>query len=102
MATYEEVKQSFQQMEKELQEAWQKERPLVLNQIKEKVHEFNFTAEELGLANPKTIRTARQRYRDPKSDLIWTGQGRKPAWFKQRVSEGYDVESLIDRSESSS
>lgn len=102
MATYEEVKQSAQQMQRELQEAWQRERPLVLEGLKEKIKEFKFSPEELDLLRPKTKRISKQRYKDPKSDQIWSGQGRQPKWYKQRINEGYDVESLIDRSESAS
>ena len=52
MATYEEVKQSFQQVQEQLQEAWQRERPLSLEQVKGLIAEFKFTPEELGLAEP--------------------------------------------------
>lgn len=98
MATYEEIKQGFQQMQQELQEAWQKERPIILNKVKDLIQEFNFTVEELGLAEPKSVRIARRRYRDPKSDEFWSGIGRPPRWLKQRMEEGYDLETLIDRS----
>ena len=102
MATYEEVKQSFQQVQEQLQEAWQRERPLSLEQVKGLIAEFKFTPEELGLAEPKKVRIIRQRYRDPNGVGEWNGHGRQPDWFKQRVREGFDIETLIDRSESTS
>lgn len=102
MTTYEEVKQTFQRAAQELQEARQRERPIALDELKAKIKEFNFSPEELGFLQPKARRISKQRYKDPKSDLIWTGQGRQPTWFKQRIREGYEVESLIDKSESAS
>ena len=102
MATYEEVKKSFQQVKEQLQDAWQRERPLSLEQVKELIAEFEFTPEELGLAEPKRARIVKQRYRDPNGVGGWNGHGRQPGWFKQRLEEGFDIESLIDRSGSAS
>ena len=102
MATYEEVKKSFQQVKEQLQDAWQRERPLSLEQVKGLIAEFKFTPEELGLAEPKKTRIVKQRYRDPNGAGEWNGQGRQPAWFKQRLREGFDIETLIEKSESAS
>ena len=102
MATYEEVKQSLRQVQEQMQEAWQRERPLSLEQVKGLIAEFKFTPEELGLAEPRRARISKQRYRDPKGGGEWNGHGRPPAWFKQRLEEGFDIETLIDRPESAS
>ena len=102
MFTYEEVKQNFQQVQEQMKEAWQRERPLSLEQVKKAIAEFEFTPEELGLKDPKKARIVKQRYRDPNGVGDWNGHGRQPGWFKQRLEEGFDIESLIDRSGSAS
>lgn len=48
--------------------------------------------EQLSLTPEAPSRRSRMHYRDPVSNLVWTGMGRKPEWLKELQREHKKVE----------
>ncbi|NKJ45716.1 H-NS histone [Burkholderia sp. SG-MS1] len=97
MASYKQLTAQLEKLHKEVAAAREKEVAHAIADIKQKVAEYDLTAEELGFTSqPKPARKAAgasvAKYRNPKTGETWSGRGRSPAWLAGKNRERF----LID------
>ncbi|HYS65230.1 MAG TPA: H-NS histone family protein [Paraburkholderia sp.] len=95
MASYKQLTTQLEKLHKEVAAARDKEIAQAIAEIKQKVAEYDLTAEELGFTVKRT--PARKpapvaKYRNPKTGETWSGRGRSPAWLAGKNRERF----LID------
>ncbi|MCC8393856.1 H-NS histone family protein [Paraburkholderia sp. MMS20-SJTR3] len=98
MASYKQLTAQLEKLHKEVAVAREKEIAQAIADIKQKVAEYDLTAEELGFTNsPKPRRKAASasvaKYRNPKTGETWSGRGRSPAWLVGKNRERFLIES---------
>jgi DNA-binding protein H-NS len=97
MATYKQLTAQLEKLHKEVAAAREKEIAQAIADIKQKVAEYDLTAEELGLTTQrkparKTGTASVAKYRNPKTGETWSGRGRSPSWLVGKNRERF----LID------
>jgi DNA-binding protein H-NS len=94
-ASYKQLTAQLEKLHKEVAAAREKEVAQAIAEIKQKIAEYDLTAEELGFTSkPVTGRKATSvaRYRNPKTGETWTGRGRSPAWLAGKDRERFLIE----------
>jgi DNA-binding protein H-NS len=86
MATYKQLTAQLEKLQVQVEEARGREVEAAIAQIKEKIAEYDITAEELGFASPSPGAGRRKsalppKYRNPKTGETWSGRGRVPRWI---------------------
>ncbi|SMG58620.1 H-NS histone family protein [Paraburkholderia susongensis] len=97
MASYKQLTAQLEKLHKEVAAAREREVAQVIAEIRQKIAEYDLTAEELGFtsaAKPrrKAASASVARYRNPKTGETWSGRGRAPAWLAGKNRERF----LID------
>jgi DNA-binding protein H-NS len=96
MASYKQLTAQLEKLHKEVAAAREKEVAQAIADIKQKVAEYDLTAEELGFTSqhkPARKPTASvAKYRNPKTGETWSGRGRSPGWLAGKNRERF----LID------
>jgi len=98
MASYKQLTAQLEKLHKEVAAAREKEVAQAIAEIKQKVSEYDLTAEELGFtsASPKPRRKSSSasvaKYRNPKTGETWSGRGRSPAWLVGKNRERFLIE----------
>ncbi|MCC8403057.1 H-NS histone family protein [Paraburkholderia sp. MMS20-SJTN17] len=99
MASYKQLTAQLEKLHKEVAAAREKEVAQAIAEIKQKIAEYDLTAEELGLASalPKPRRKSASasvaKYRNPKTGETWSGRGRSPGWLVGKNRERFLIES---------
>jgi len=89
------VDRSARKASQEVAAAREKEIAQAIADIKQKIAEYDLTAEELGFAKTRTAASkgaAVAKYRNPKTGETWSGRGRSPGWLAGKNRDRY----LID------
>lgn len=69
-------------LEKQIEEARNKERGDAINTIMQLMQDFDITAAELTVKKSRQARDSiKPKYKDPHSDKTWSGMGKPPAWI---------------------
>ncbi|SIT45207.1 Histone family protein nucleoid-structuring protein H-NS [Paraburkholderia ribeironis] len=97
MATYKQLTAQLEKLHKEVAVAREKEIAQAIADIRQKIAEYDLTAEELGFTSPrkparKTAAASVPKYRNPKTGETWSGRGRSPSWLAGKNRERF----LID------
>lgn len=102
MPTYEDIKKKIAGLEKQAEELRRKELSAVIEEIREKMAQFDLSVEDIAprrrgrprrSARPGTrTSTAKPMYRHPETGGTWTGRGRKPTWLVEALEEGRSLE----------
>lgn len=95
MASYKQLTAQLEKLHKEVAAAREKEIAQVIAEIKQKIVEYDLTAEELGFTSKPTVtrKTAPvAKYRNPKTGETWSGRGRSPAWLAGKNRERFLIE----------
>jgi DNA-binding protein H-NS len=99
MASYKQLTAQLEKLHKEVAVAREKEIAQAIAEIKQKVAEYDLTAEELGFTTPRkpgrkaaSASTSVAKYRNPKTGETWSGRGRSPGWLVGKNRERF----LID------
>jgi len=97
MASYKQLTAQLEKLHKEVAVAREREVAQAIAEIKQKVAEYDLTAEELGFTSPakpkrKAAPAGVAKYRNPKTGETWSGRGRSPAWLAGKNRERF----LID------
>lgn len=82
----------------ELNEREAKLRDAVVVQVQHLINEMKIKASELDFGDrprPRARGTGAPKYRDPKSGQVWSGRGRKPNWYTDRLNEGMTEDQLL-------
>ncbi|WP_295480432.1 H-NS histone family protein [Sutterella sp.] len=73
-------------------------RDAVVVQVQQLINQMNINADELDFDDRPRARgraAAAPKYRDPMSGQVWSGRGRKPKWFSERIAEGMTKDQLL-------
>ena len=95
MPSYKQLTAQLEKLHKEVAAAREKEIALTIAEIKQKIVEYNLTAEELGFTTKraKARKTASvAKYRNPKTGETWSGRGRSPGWLAGKNRERFLIE----------
>lgn len=99
MDELEQIQQQIAELQKKAQELAQAKRQPILEDIKNKIKLYGFTARELGLVEVATVQPAPMKkpvaikYRN--GDDAWTGRGMKPKWVMKYIEGGGKLEDLL-------
>jgi len=94
MPTYHELKAQAEALLQQAEELRKQELRVVIAEIKAKMADYGITVEELagtagrGRGRGKGV----PKYRGPNGETWSGGPGRKPAWVRQILAEGGDIE----------
>ena len=97
MSTYLEVLKQREKIDKEIANAKAAEYDAVVAEIKQKMIDYGITAADLGLGK-KALKGAKVRtkvdpkYKDPDSDLTWSGRGKAPKWIAGKNRDEFLVQ----------
>ncbi|WP_296659913.1 H-NS histone family protein [Paraburkholderia sp.] len=84
MPSYKQLTAQLEKLHKEVAVAREKEIAQAIAEIKEKIAEYDITAEELGFSSRAAAPRKKPlpaRYRNPKTGETWSGRGRAPGWL---------------------
>lgn len=84
MPSYKQLTAQLEKLHKEVAAAREKEIAQAIADIKEKIAEYDITAEELGFSSrPAGARKKPlpARYMNPRTGETWSGRGRAPGWL---------------------
>ncbi|WP_438396956.1 H-NS histone family protein [Caballeronia sp. DA-9] len=92
---YKELLAQAAELERQIAEAREIEAEGALAEVKAKIAEFGFTAEDVFAAKkPRKQRESRgPKYRDPETGATWSGMGREPLWIKGKDRTAFTAES---------
>jgi DNA-binding protein H-NS len=95
MPSYKQLTAQLEKLHKEVAAAREKEIAQAIAEIKQKIVEYDLTAEELGFTSKRA--TARKtasvaKYRNPKTGETWSGRGRSPGWLAGKNRERFLIE----------
>ncbi|KQP13728.1 H-NS family nucleoid-associated regulatory protein [Pseudorhodoferax sp. Leaf267] len=99
MSSYKELLQQRENLERQIQEARQRENQEAVDKVRALVAEFELTADDI-FGNPrragksgKVSASAGQKvapkYRNPATGDTWTGRGKPPKWIADQNREQY-------------
>ena len=96
MSSYKELLQQRENLEKQIQEARQRENQEAVDKVRALVAEFELTPDDI-FGNPrksgKTSASAGQKvapkYRNPATGDTWTGRGKPPKWIADQEREKF-------------
>lgn len=95
MPTYAELKAQAEALLKQAEQVRQQERAGVIAEIRAKMAEYGIKPEDLasGARKGRASRSkAEPKYRGPNGELWSGGPGRKPAWVRDILAAGGDIE----------
>ncbi|OQS22725.1 H-NS histone family protein [Chromobacterium violaceum] len=101
MSTYAELQAQIKKLQEQAEQVKVKELEVVIAEMKEKIAQYDLTAEQLGFtsAAPKKTTKKASAAKDAtvmykNGDLTWSGaaRGRKPSWVKEILDAGGDIE----------
>lgn len=86
MATYKELLDQKEKLEAEIQALRKQERSSVIEEIRQKMIDYQISIDEIGerrkFGKAGTRTSAAARYRDPITGKEWCGRGKPPNWIK--------------------
>lgn len=93
MPSYKQLTAQLEKLHQEVAVAREKEVAQAIAEIKEKIAEYEITAEELGFTERSTSAARKKalpaRYRNPKTGETWSGRGRAPGWLAGKNRERF-------------
>ena len=85
MATYKELAEKIETLQKEAEQARQSEIAHAIADIREKMKEYGITIADLGLSSIKKSSKVKgpvaAKFRDTISGATWSGRGKPPRWI---------------------
>lgn len=93
MASYKELQQQIEALQRQADEARAAELGTVIEEIRKKVAEYGLRPEDIfgrrrGGAG-RTRAPAPPKYRDPATGATWSGRGRAPGWIQGKKRERF-------------
>ncbi len=88
MSTYKELLQQRENLEKQIQEARQRENQEAISKVRGLVADFELTAEDIFGSPRKAAKSGSTgvkvapKYRNPATGDTWTGRGKPPKWIE--------------------
>lgn len=88
MSSYKELLQQRENLEKQIQEARQRENQEAVDKVRALVAEFELTPDDIfgnprkpGKGSASTGQKVAPKYRNPATGDTWTGRGKPPKWI---------------------
>ncbi|WP_366146092.1 H-NS histone family protein [Paraburkholderia sp.] len=95
MSTYKELLEQKRALEEQIAQAESVERTAALEQVRQAVADFNFTADDIFGKRRSTSdrRTGPQapKFRDPATGATWSGRGKRPRWLSDENLEQFRI-----------
>lgn len=95
-SSYKDIVKQIQELQKQADKLKAEERSKVLQEVREQISAFEFTAAELGFkgkASPAGKKVP-VRYKDDKGNT-WTGRGHRPGWLKAAIDSGAKLDDFL-------
>lgn len=84
MATYKDLQAQIEKLQKQADQAREKEVASVVAEIRKTMSDYGIQASDLGIAGRRKRRTSAPvapKYQNPQTGVTWTGRGRAPKWI---------------------
>jgi DNA-binding protein H-NS len=84
MASYKDLQTQIEKLQKQADQAREKEVAAVVAQIRGMMSDYGISASDLGISarrKRKTGTTVAPKYQNPQTGETWTGRGRAPKWI---------------------
>lgn len=95
MESYKELQEQIKSLQNKAEEVRRNELSRIIAEIREKMHEFGITVEDLrrveGKLKPgrKASAPVAPKYLDPVSGKTWSGRGKEPKWLAGRSKNDF-------------
>ena len=85
MASYKDLQSQIEKLQKQAEQARDKEIATVVAQIRSMMTEYGIQASDLGISSKRKRKTgtpAAPKFQNPQTGETWTGRGRAPKWIE--------------------
>ena len=85
MASYKDLQTQIEKLQKQAEQARDKEISTVVAQIRGLMTEYGIQASDLGISSKRKRKTgtpAAPKFQNPQTGETWTGRGRAPKWIE--------------------
>ncbi|MEO8935890.1 MAG: H-NS histone family protein [Burkholderiaceae bacterium] len=85
MASYKDLQSQIEKLQKQAEQARDKEIATVVAQIRSMMTEYGIQASDLGISSKRKRKTgtpAAPKFQNPQTGDTWTGRGRAPKWIE--------------------
>ena len=85
MATYKDLQSQIEKLQKQAEQAREKEIATVVTQIRAMMTDYGIQASDLGIATKRKRKAgtpAAPKFQNPQTGETWTGRGRAPKWIE--------------------
>ncbi len=93
------IKNQIAELEKKAKEIEIAKRQPVLDDVKNKIRLYGFTAKELGISTKEKSTDGKKASTVPIKyqfgDKTWTGRGRAPKWMEEKIAAGAKKEDFL-------
>lgn len=87
---YKELLAQHAALEKQIEEARNKERGDAINTIRQLMQDYEITTADLIAKKTRRARSSiMPKYKDPNSDKTWSGMGKPPAWIAGKDRDAF-------------
>ena len=94
MASYKDLQSQIEKLQKQADQARDKEVATVVAQIRGMMSDYGISASDLGISarrKRKTGATVAPKYENPQTGETWTGRGRAPKWIDGKDRTKYAI-----------
>ncbi len=85
MASYKDLQSQIEKLQKQAEQAREKEIATVVAQIRTMMTDYGIQASDLGISSKRKRKTgapAAPKFANPQTGETWTGRGRAPKWIE--------------------
>jgi len=85
MASYKDLQSQIEKLQKQAEQARDKEIATVVTQIRQLMADYGIQASDLGISAKRKRKSgtpAAPKYQNPQTGDTWTGRGRAPKWIE--------------------
>ncbi len=85
MASYKDLQSQIEKLQKQAEQARDKEIATVVAQIRTMMTDYGIQASDLGISSKRKRKTgtpAAPKFQNPQTGETWTGRGRAPKWIE--------------------
>ncbi len=94
MASYKDLQSQIEKLQKQADQARDKEVATVVTQIRGMMSDYGISASDLGISarrKRKSSGTVAPKYQNPQTGETWTGRGRAPKWIDGKDRTKYAI-----------
>ena len=94
MATYKDLQSQIEKLQKQAEQARDKEIATVVAQIRTMMTDYGIQASDLGITSKRKRKSgtpAAPKFQNPQTGETWTGRGRAPKWIEGKDRTKYAI-----------